>query len=197
VADLERVEVMRGRYADPSLAGPFSGVRIGDVVAYDFELPPSFEPWPGRTLLERTFVLLDLGVSFANPCWVRHTNPDGTVVDRASEGRDTWYVDLVTVEQNGSTFAFRDLYIDVMVPMDGRHYRLLDLDEFADAVDSGVLSAKQTADALRRWQRFLDRHLHAERAPSDTWTDFPPASIRPLANLQSFEAVRDQANSGG
>jgi hypothetical protein len=139
--------------------------------------------------------LLDLGVSFANPCWVRHTNPDGIVVDRAAEGSDTWYVDLVTVEQNGSTFAFRDLFIDVMVPMDGRHYRLLDLDEFADAIDNGVLSTKQATDALHRWQRLLDRHLHAERAPSDTWTDFPPASIRPLANLQSFGALRDQANS--
>ena len=197
VTNFERVEVMRGRYSHAQLTGPFSGARIGDVVGYDFELPPSFDPWPGRTRWERTFVLLDLGVSFANPCWVRHTNPDGTLVDRAPEGRDTWYVDLVTVEQDGSTFAFRDLYIDVMVPMDGRHYRLLDLHEFADAIDSGVLSTKQATDALRRWQRFLDRHLHAERAPSDTWTDFPPASIRPLANPQSFEAPCDQSNCGG
>ena len=90
------------------------------------------------------------------------------MVDRAAEGGDTWYVDLVSVEQNGSSFAFRDLYVDVMVPMDGRHHRLLDLDEFADAIDSGVLSATQATDALRRWQRFLDRHLHTERAPSET-----------------------------
>ena len=69
------------------------------------------------------------------------------MVDRAAEGRDTWYVDLVSVEQDGSSFAFRDIYIDVMVPMDGRHHRLLDLDEFADAIDSGVLSATQAADA--------------------------------------------------
>src|SRR5262249_19555008 len=136
VTGLVRVAVMRGRHADPDLAGPFAGARIGDAVTYDFELPPSFERGPGRALVERTFVLLDLGVSFANPCWVRHTNSDGTVVDRRAEGHDTWYVDLVTVEQNGSTFAFRDLYIDVTVPMDGRHYRLLDLDEFADAIAS-------------------------------------------------------------
>jgi len=156
-------------------------------VAYDFVLPPSFEPWPGRTPRERTFVLLDLGVSFANPCWARHISPDGVVVDRAAEGRDTWYVDLVSVEQDGSSFAFRDIYIDVMVPMDGHHHRLLDLDEFADAIDSGVLSATQATDALRRWQRFLDRHLHAERAPSRTWTDFPAASIRPFVDLGPFD----------
>jgi len=69
------------------------------------------------------------------------------VVDRAAEGRDTWYVDLVSVEQDGSSFAFRDIHIDVMVPTDGRHHRLLDLDEFADAIDSGMLSATQAADA--------------------------------------------------
>jgi len=194
VTNLERVEVMRGRYADEHLSGPFSAARIGQVVAYDFDLPPSFEPWPDRTLRERIFVLLDLGVSFANSCWARHTKADGTVVDRGGEGSDTWYVDLVTVERNGNRFAFRDLYIDLMVPMDGRHYRLLDLDEFADAIDSGVLSTKLASEALRRWQRFLDRHLHAERAPSNTWNDFPPASIRPLVDLQSFEGLPAQSD---
>ncbi len=180
------VEVMRGRHGEEPLFGPFPGARYKDVVAYEFELPDSFEPWPGRTLLERTFVLLDLGVSFANPCWVRQRRPDGIVVDRRQEGKDTWYVDLVTVEQVGNRYVFRDLYIDVMVPMDGRHYRMLDLDEFANAIDDGSLSIKQAADALRRWQQFLDRHLHAERAPVGAWTDFPPAAILPLLESQPF-----------
>jgi hypothetical protein len=184
------VEVMRGRHGQERLFGPLPGVRCADVVAYEFELPSSFEPWPGRTLLERTFVLLDLGVSFANPCWVRHLNSDGTVVDRHAEGSDTWYVDLVTVEQHGDRYIFRDLYIDVMVPMDGRHYRMLDLDEFADAIDNGSLNVEQATDALRRWQRFLDRHLHAERAPVETWTDFPPAAILPLLLPPFNELVR-------
>ncbi len=123
------VEVMRGRHGQEGLCGPLPGVRRAGVVAYEFELPDSFEPWPGRTLLERTFVLLDLGVSFANPCWVRHAKPDGGVVDRQAEGSDTWYVDLVTVEQHEDRYIVRDLFIDVVVPMDGRHYRMLDLDE--------------------------------------------------------------------
>ena len=87
----EPVEVMRGRHGQDPLFGPLPGARRDAVLVYEFELPASFEPWPGRTLIERTFVLLDLGVSFANPCWARHLRPDGTVVDRASEGRDTWY----------------------------------------------------------------------------------------------------------
>jgi hypothetical protein len=174
------VEVMRGRHAQPRLFGPLPGFRHGAVVAYEFELPAEFEPWPGRTLLERTFVLLDLGISFANPCWARRVMPDGSIVDRRSEGNDTWYVDLVTVEQDGNRYTFRDLYIDVMVPMDGRHYRILDLDEFADAIDDGSLPIEVATDALHRCQQFLDRHLHADRAPVEAWTDFPPAAIRPL-----------------
>jgi Protein of unknown function (DUF402) len=185
------VEVMRGRHGQERLFGPLPGVRHAGVVAYEFELPDSFEPWPGRTLLERTFVLLDLGVSFANPCWVRHAKPDGAVDDRQAEGNDTWYVDLVTVEQREDRYIFRDLFIDVVVPMDGRHYRMLDLDEFADAIDNGSLRVEQATDALRRWQRFLDRHLHAERAPVTNWTDFPPAAILPLLELPPFaEPVR-------
>ena len=182
----QRVEVMRGGHAQPRLFGPLPGFRHGQVVAYEFELPAEFEPWPGRTRLERTFVLLDLGVSFANPCWVRRMMPDGSVVDRRREGNDTWYVDLVTVEQAGNRYTFRDLYVDVMVPMDGRHYRMLDLDEFADAVDDGSLTIEQATDALRRWQRFLDRHLHADRAPVGAWTDFPPVAILPLLELPTF-----------
>jgi len=110
------------------------------------------------------------------------------VTDRGREGPDTWYVDLVTVEQDGNRYTFRDLYIDVVVPMDGRHYRMLDLDEFADAIDAGSLSISQATDALRRWQWFLHRHLHTERAPVATWTDFPPAAILPLLELPPFRS---------
>ena len=187
------VEVMRGRHGQQPLFGPLPGVRHGDVVAYEFELPDSFEPWSGRTLLERTFVLLDLGVSFANPCWARCTRPDGSIVDRHAEGRDTWYVDLVTVEQAANRYTFRDLYIDVMVPMDGRHYRLLDLDEFADAIDQGSLTVWEATDALRRWQRFLDRHLHSAPAPIYRWSDFPPAAIGALLEMPPFANVVPKA----
>jgi hypothetical protein len=185
-ADIEPVEVFRGCHAEPALFGPLPGARHGEVVAYEFELPDEFEPWPSRTLLVRTFVLLDLGVSFAEPCWVRQRRPDGIVVDRSAEGSGMWYVDLIMVEESGSRYTFRDLYIDVIVPMDGRHYRMLDLDEFADALDARALNPNQAIHALRRWQQFLDRHLHATRAPAATWTDFPPAAIEPLRRLPSF-----------
>lgn len=180
----ERVEVMRGAHQDQgSLFGPLPGLRLGDVVAYEFELPERFEPWPGRTRLERTFVLLDVGVSFANPCWVRAIEPDGSVAEMDPPGRDSWYVDLVTVEGHLDRYTFRDLYVDLIVPTDGRPYRMLDLDEFADAMADGTVSLEDAVDGLRRWQRFLDRYLHADRWPPAEWSDFPPASIRGLLEL--------------
>jgi Protein of unknown function (DUF402) len=180
----EPVQVWRGSHDDrENLFGPLPGLRDGDVVAYEFELPRRFEPWPGRTRLERTFVLLDVGVSFANPCWQRAINADGSTVECDPMGKDSWYVDLVTVEAlDPNRYTFRDLYIDVIVPTDGRHYRMLDLDEYADAIVDGRLSLSQAADGLGRWQRFLDRYLHGRRWPRAEWADFPPASVRGLLN---------------
>ncbi len=184
MSKLERVEVMRGTHRDRGLLfGPLPGYRQGEVIAYEWELPARFEPWPGRTRLERTFVLLDVGVSFANPCWARATNRDGTITEADPQGAGSWYVDLVSVETEGDRFVVRDLYIDVMVPTDGRHYRMLDLDEYADAIADGTIGLEQAIDGLRRWQRFLDRYLHASRWPQSGWTDFPPLSIRRLSEL--------------
>jgi hypothetical protein len=180
----EPVGVLRSTHTNPELRfGPLPGRRLGEVVAYEWELPERFEPWPGRTLVERTFVLLDLGVSFSNPCWAREHRPDGSLFEADPRGRDSWYVDLITIEREGERFLFRGLYIDVFVPTDGRHARMLDLDEFADALAAGALSLAEAIDGLRRWQHFLDRHLHTGRWPADRWTDFPPAAIEPLAAL--------------
>lgn len=180
----ERVEVIKGTHRNLAFTfGPLPGVRIDDVVAYEFELPERFEPWLGRTRLERTFVLLDVGVSFAMPCWRRATNPDGSVTATDPNGSNAWYVDLITVAAQGNRYTFRDLYIDVIVPTDGRHYRMLDLDDYADAMADGTLSLANAIDGLRRWQRFLDRYLHADRWPSATWTDFPPQSMQLLSKI--------------
>jgi len=70
-----------------------------------------------------------------------------------------------------------------MVPTDGRHYRQLDFDEFADAIEAGVVPIGVATDALRRWQLFLDRHLHRDRDPAAQWADFPPKATKELAAL--------------
>ncbi|GAB3880821.1 hypothetical protein GCM10029964_035870 [Kibdelosporangium lantanae] len=176
-----RVAVWRGAHGDPEpLFGPLPGVRLGDTLAYEFQLPERFVPWPGQTRLERVFVLLDLGVSMSVPVW-----RSAGATDRTAAGPTTWYVDLVHVATTPDSIIVRDLYVDVMVPTDGRHARLLDLDEFADAIEAGQLDVGTAVDGLRRWQRFLDRHLHAARDPVGTWTDFPPRRLRDLEVLPS------------
>ncbi|SRR6266508_4623955 len=185
---MQEVKVWRGRHGDPvPLFGPLPGVRIGDTLAYEFELAPRYVPWPGLTRLERIFVLLDLGVSMSLPPWRQVVTPEGEVMPRVDPREETepitWYVDLVHVTTAADEIVVRDLYLDVMVPTDGRHQRILDLDDYADAIAAGHLTVDDAVDGLRRWQVFLDRHLHAGRHPSRQWSDFPPRRIRDLAAL--------------
>lgn len=158
------------------------------TVAYEFQLPVRFVPWTTTTRLQRTFVLLELGVSFAVPCW-HHLDGDEEPLpagmDPDGDAPSSWYVDLIHVEEREGDLIFRDLEVDVMVPVDGRHQRMLDLDELADGVDTGVIPVAVAMDGLRRWQRFLDSHLHADRGPRRSWTDFPPAAIDALSRLES------------
>jgi hypothetical protein len=169
---LEWIQVMRGD------SGPFPGARLGDALTYEFELGHSFTPRPGTTRLERVFVLLDVGVQLSNPPYWH--------------GQDAacWYVDLVSVSAGNGGFTVWDQYVDLIVPTDGRSCRMLDLDEFATAVDQGTLLWSDAGDALRRWQRFLDRYLHRDRLPAAGWADFPPAAITPLAALPAPLAAR-------
>jgi uncharacterized protein DUF402 len=183
---MESVKVWHGRFGDPvPLSGPFPGVRSGNAVAYEFALPERFEPWPGRDRLERVFLLTDLGVSMAQPYWLREERADGTSapgLDVELGDGSSWYVDLLEVTDRGDELISRDLYIDVIVPVDGRHQRILDLDEFGDALEEGM-PVEVAVDGLRRWQRFLDAHLHRRRDPRIGWTDFPPRAIEELAAL--------------
>jgi len=183
---MQKAEVWRGAFGDAEPPfGPLPGALLGDVLAYEFELPERFVPKGDYPRLERTFVLVDLGVSMSLPKWHHVTVEDQEIqgIDPDLDDAVTWYVDLVEVTRDGDAFVVRDLYVDVMVPTDGRHHRMLDLDEFADAIEAGVMSTEVAVDGLRRWQRFLDRHLHSGRDPRHGWTDFPPQVIGELMEL--------------
>jgi len=187
---MEDVAVWRGEFGDRvPLFGPLPALRSGNVVAYEFNLPDRFVAWPGRSLAQRSFLLTDVGVDLSFPCWCECTTAKGELVPGIDHDKDnpaTWYVDLVELTDQGDRLEVRDLFIDVMVPTDGRPYRLLDFDEFADAVDNGVLPVGVAVDALRRWQIFLDRYLHDGRDPKLGWSDFPPACISDLYQLDGL-----------
>jgi hypothetical protein len=128
-------------------------------------------------------VLLHLGISMSNPCWHECRTAAGDFVQIPDSDESSWYVDLISVQRSGDQYVFRDLFIDVWVPTDHRHYRILDLDEFADAFDDGRISFDDAVSGLRRWQAFLDAHLHSAGFPVEAWTDFPPAVLKPLIDL--------------
>jgi len=46
----------------------------------------------------------------------------------------------VSLSENNGEIAVCDLSIEVVIPLDGRHYRMLGIDEFADAIEAEHLS---------------------------------------------------------
>lgn len=181
----EALKVWRGRHGDPiPLFGPLPAARVGNVVAYEFELTPAFKPWRGRTRLDRVFVLLDLGIQMCNPCWETVTMADGREGKGLSTA-DSWYIDLVKVEETDGGFIVRDFYIDLIVTAAGFPYKTLDVNEFADAIEAGHIDVPDAIDGLRRWQAFLDTHISADPNPTAEWADFPPRAIAALESLPS------------
>lgn len=61
-----------------------------------------------------------------------------------------WYCDIIEThyDEKGNTYTFNDLLIDVVVYPDGQ-VEVLDMDEFADAMEQGILSVGTIAHAMR------------------------------------------------
>jgi hypothetical protein len=82
---------------------------------------------------------------------------------RPGHGRDQdFYIDIADVERDGDTWRTRDHYLDVVVRT-GRDARVIDLDEYVEAVAGGVLDAAAAERALVASYRAVDglgRHGH-------------------------------------
>ena len=61
-----------------------------------------------------------------------------------------WYCDIIEThyDEKENTYTFNDLLIDVVVYPDGQ-VEVLDRDEFADAMEQGILSVGTIAHAMR------------------------------------------------
>lgn len=61
-----------------------------------------------------------------------------------------WYCDIIEThyDEKENTYTFNDLLIDVVVYPDGQ-VEVLDMDEFADALEQGILSVGTIAHAMR------------------------------------------------
>lgn len=61
-----------------------------------------------------------------------------------------WYCDIIEThyDEKENTYTFNDLLIDIVVYPDGQ-VEVLDMDEFADAMEQGILSVGTIAHAMR------------------------------------------------
>lgn len=144
-----------------------AGIRRGDVVAYDWGFHQN-----GTDYVQRTFVLLDEHMQINQPVVFPH------------EQRGWWYCDLITLEWiNPGLLTTHDMWIDIIIGPPDHPYRLLDLDEYADALTAGRLSPTEAADGLTRAQRFLDRRLNRRHEVTRTWPGFPPAEVEELLTI--------------
>jgi hypothetical protein len=96
------------------------------------------------------------------------------------EQQGWWYCDLVRIVDHGNVVIVDDLWIDVIIGPGDHPYRVLDLDEYATAMQGGALSVSEAAEGLMRIQRFLDRRLNRRHDTQRSWPDFPPSSIAGL-----------------
>jgi hypothetical protein len=82
-----------------------------------------------------------------------------------------WYVHIVdAAETETGVWQVHDREIDIYVQDDLRTYRVVDMDEFAEAVAAGKISPSDACRLLVDTQRFLDHYLHREN-------EFPPKEI--------------------
>ncbi|PYC79454.1 hypothetical protein C7C46_13885 [Streptomyces tateyamensis] len=152
-----------------------ASIRRGDVVAYDWGFHQD-----GAEHVQRTFVLLDEGLQVNQP------------VLFPPEQRGWWYRDLLTLAWDGADrrlLRTQDLWLDVIVGPPDHPYRLLDLDDYADAPADGRLSPDRAAEGLRRMQRFLDRRLNRRHDTTRSRPEFPPPLVE---ELRTAELPRDR-----
>ena len=150
------------------------GQRRGEVVAYDVRILPEYQV-AGRPTVDRSYLLLGEGVQLTKPA----------VFEGAVEG--WWYVDLVEIERTDTGLVVHDLYVDFLIPPAVDRYQILDLDELAEALQDGKLTAAQCADVLTTTQRFVDRYLRRpEEGPNGPSAVFPPPEVVALEQLPAF-----------
>lgn len=144
------------------------------MVAYDVRILPEYQV-RGRPTIDRSYLLLDEGIQLTKP--VVFEGPVG----------GWWYVDLVEIEPVDGGYAVHDRYVDFLVPPGADRYHVLDLDELADALSAGHITAAECATVLSRTQRFVDRHLRgSEKGSVAPPQHFPPAGVAVLEPLPCF-----------
>lgn len=83
----------------------------------------------------------------------RHYGADGSFT--------RWYCDIIMESKTENGLVFSDLLIDVVIFPDGT-VRVVDLDEAADALEQGLITAEMLTQALRSTDKLLS-YIHQGR----------------------------------
>jgi hypothetical protein len=138
-----------------SRLGEYPGLTDETVAIFD-----RFDPKANRVV--RHYIFLHEAAKLMHEPW---------------DWKDRWYVDLVGIRWvDGDTLELVDLYLDVIVEGNGPTYRMIDLDDLAEALRAGAVNGETMYAPLHGLQRFLDNHLHGGK-------DFPPAAVRVFDGL--------------
>lgn len=113
---------------------------------------------PGHPKFEwvESWLLPDLGIRVTD-WWFTPGN----------ERDQDFYIDIVDVERDGEVWRTVDHYLDIVVRT-GRGSEVIDLDEYLEAVATGVLDTAAAERALAASYRALDG-LAAHRHDADAW----------------------------
>lgn len=88
----------------------------------------------------------------------RHYGADGNFT--------RWYCDIIMETRQDDSLIFSDLLIDVVIFPDGT-VRVIDLDEAADALEQGLITAEMLTRALRSTNSLLS-YIHQGKFPELT-----------------------------
>ena len=111
----------------------------------------------------RFFVMPEKCVMFADESSLEQTIPNAS-----------WYIHVVDADEaEPGVWVIEDRELDIVVEGDLHTYRVIDLDDFGQAMSQGRISLPDARRILERTQQFLDAYLHQGK--------FPPEEIRPWA----------------
>lgn len=130
----------------------------------------------------RFFVVPDKHIMFADESSLTQVIPNAH-----------WYVHIVDAfeyDPERRIWCVEDREIDVIVEPGLQSYRVIDLEEFGEAVEDGSLSLSDARRILTGLQQFLDEFLHSKSFPPKVvqqWTIIPlqprPVDVKSLPFL--------------
>jgi hypothetical protein len=136
--------------------------RLGELSGFYNEEVAYFDMFDEKSNKEiRHYILLKEGIKLMYEPW---------------GWKNRWYADLISIEVvSPEIIKLEDKYIDIIVEGDGPVFKIIDLEDYAVALEAGSVSVQETKGLFINLQLFLDNHFQRK-------FDFPPAVIKDLIN---------------